>query len=684
MLLETDPPRFSCCLPLLLALTLVLGASFQEEPVVSPVRMEDADISVHGNESFWTRTIESFLAAYDTEEISPGLLDDISLDLVSFYSEDGFPFASVRVKVRDRRGKTRVSIYIQEGPRVRVQKIKFTGLSSVPEEELRDAISTKIHSFFKGAYFDRDQVRADSLAIAASIRRQGHLDVKVSEAIHFIDDRTGVIITFRIEEGKRIGVREIRFIGEDAIPRDRLLRAIAFSANAAFSRAGTETWRRRVLDLYADRGYAYAEVVADPADVDLERGEAVLTFRIKEGARQRVGDIRFVGQDTTTDALLSHQLVFGEGDWYSRKAVRSTVDRLYRLGIFEFVRTEVAPRREGEVTVTFRVKERKPGSARLGLGYGSFERLRGTVIVSYKNLFGWAKRAEAEARASGAGYRVALRYIDPSVFQTRWKSIAEVFYEDRENPNFDVLRYGGNLAFRHLLVEKVHLAVRGRLEKSEVSNLATGLLSADESIDLRSLAFILSRDARDSPVNPSRGTLLKVGLESAGGLLGGGADFDKLTAGATAYATLLPEQFILALSVRGGWIYPHDKVEGVPVQEQFYTGGEGTVRGFQEKEILPLDSFGLPTGTGGNSLLVANAELRFRIWKAIWGAIFWDAGNVWEDADGIDLADLRHSPGVGLRLVTPIGPIRLDWAHKIDRQDGEDPWEIHFSVGFAF
>lgn len=649
-----------------------------------PVLMKDAEIGVHGNDKIWEWTLKRFLSAYDDEEVGEGLLADIAIDLVTFYRENGFPFASVKMKQRRRKGRTRVSLRIREGPRVRVKEVRFEGLHSVPEEEMRDLISTRPAKILSSSYFVRADVEADARVIAQRVLREGRLQVRVEEEIELIQERTATIVTFKITEGKRVGIAEIRFTGNEALRSEELIQALSFNPGDPYSARGVEEQRWVILDVYADRGYPHCKIEPEPAEVDLERGEAVLTFRIGEGERSRVGEIRFEGHRVTSDSLLKSRLTFQSGDWFSREKLRATTDRLYRLGLFESVRTEVRRKAGGRVAVTFRIKERKAGLVRVGVGYGSFEGIRGTLGVSYSNLFGWAKRAEAETRVSGVGNRTALRYIDPSIFLSKWKGKTEVFYEDREDPNFDVLRFGGTASLTHPLVEKVTFSLGGRLERSQVSDLATGLVAPERTLDLRSVSFVLTRAGQDVPANPSRGTFLQAALESAGGRLGGEGDFDKIRTAGAVYVTAIPDWVVVALSARAGWIFPRDPDEGVPIQEQFFTGGEGTLRGFQEKEIIPLDSFGIPTGGGGDSLLVLNAEVRVRIIGNFWGAVFWDAGNVWEDPDGIDVDDLRHSPGLGVRYLTPIGPLRLDWAHKIDREEGERPWELHLSVGFAF
>jgi outer membrane protein insertion porin family len=532
-------------------------------------------------------------------------------------------------------------------------------------------------------WYVEEDVQEDAEHIADRLRRKGRADVRAWAEPVFSPDRSEVEITFRVTEGERIGISEVHLLGNLAIDDGALMEALDFRPGEPYHARRLPEMRAVVQEMYAEEGFVQT-ALESRVEIDRAAGAAVITIAVEEGPRSRVRRIRFEGHAITSDSLLQAQLTFREGEVFRRARVRSTTDNLYRQGIFRWVRSDVEVISDEEVDVLFTLKERKPGLLKIGGGYGSFEGIRGALGVSYDNLFGRAKRGEVEYRASRVGYRGDIRYVDPRIFQSRLRGRLELYLEDRHDPVFQIKRNGGAATITHPLVEKVEFSLRSRRELSEVADLASGLTSPDKSLDLRSIAFILHRDGRDAPLCPVRGTLSRIALESAGGVLGGEAHFEKVTAFLSAFAPIDPDHLVLALAARAGWIFPRRSREFVHIQEQFFTGGEGTVRGFREREIYPVDSNGLPVGSGGNSLLVLNAELRCRIWGVLWGGTFWDAGAVWDEEGGIDLEDLRHSPGVGLRYLTPVGPIRLDWGYKLSREPWERPWELHLSVGFAF
>jgi outer membrane protein insertion porin family len=120
----------------------------------------------------------------------------------------------------------------------------------------------------------------------------------------------------------------------------------------------------------------------------------------------------------------------------------------------------------------------------------------------------------------------------------------------------------------------------------------------------------------------------------------------------------------------------------VPLAERFFAGGSQTIRGFELDEAGPVDENGDPLG--GEALLILNQEYRFPIWGPVRGVLFYDLGTVWATVDSIDLSELRHVLGTGVRLETPIGPIRFEYGWKVDRREGESPGAFYFSIGSLF
>jgi len=213
-------------------------------------------------------------------------------------------------------------------------------------------------------------------------------------------------------------------------------------------------------------------------------------------------------------------------------------------------------------------------------------------------------------------------------------------------------------------------------------DVAAAVLDIPDNEGLRSTGgTFVSWDRRDSALNPHTGTFSTALIELNGGPLAGDFDFVKTELG-TALFVPATEHTTIALGVRFGWIEPFANTDHVPLSEKFLTGGASTIRGFARNEVGPQDAEG--NFIGGDALFILNAEYRFPIYKQLRAAVFYDRGNVWPTISDLALDDMRDSAGAGLRYISPVGAVRLDYGYVLDRREDEDPWQIHFGVGFAF
>jgi len=188
-------------------------------------------------------------------------------------------------------------------------------------------------------------------------------------------------------------------------------------------------------------------------------------------------------------------------------------------------------------------------------------------------------------------------------------------------------------------------------------------------------------DFRDDPFNPKRGVFLSGAVELASQAIASEIDYWMLSGQASYYQPVY-RQNSLALSVRAGAIRPYGATDEVPIQKRFFAGGRTTVRGFAQDLLGPKGNDGSPTG--GNYQLILNAEMRFPLENNFLFATFFDVGSVWRHNDSYNAFDMRKSAGIGLRYITPVGPISVDYGWKLDRRAGESTGELSFTIGMVF
>ena len=284
--------------------------------------------------------------------------------------------------------------------------------------------------------------------------------------------------------------------------------------------------------------------------------------------------------------------------------------------------------------------------------------------------------------------------------QTKWESPNNIGFDlyasehDKSGSTgyaYDEKRDGGDIRFGKEFTETLRGDLTYRIETVDISNLddnvSQELKDEEGKNTICSSMLQLTSDTTDNKFNPIKGSILVGSIEVAGGPFGGDKNFAKFFNSISHYSSIGP--FVLELKLRDGVVSTYGGKNGaVPIYERFFAGGTYTVRGFKERDIGPKDQSG--DAIGGGTLAVANAELTFSIIENLKGALFVDAGNVWAVPDsrpkgGVAPGGIRVGTGMGVRIKTPIGPVKLDYGFPINpSEDQSHTGRIHFSMSRGF
>lgn len=443
-------------------------------------------------------------------------------------------------------------------------------------------------------------------------------------------------------------------------------------------RAGPELVREMALSYLQNQGYLAAEASVSGSTA------AAVELSVAPGPRWTFGPTVIRGLQKFPEDRLRLDLPYAEGAPYERSRLLDAQRRLYSLGLFDDVRVTASTSAARAAEVTVSVKERPMKWVRAGAGYGTEEKERLSLILTHNNLFRRGYTLEGAVQYSRVWLDYRGSFINRHVFGSSVEQRADASWRRENRRGYDLERMLGQYGLAKGLPWRARVEARYKLEQVLLYNL-----SPEIDVDLNnsrpatsSLGLTLSRDSTDDPFQPSAGTRSALLGERAGGFLGGTVDFNRAFSAVSVYRRLAGP-VTAALSGAAGWVRQFAPSRVVPIHERFFVGGGSSVRGYRERDLGPKDSAGNPLG--GNVLARGSLELRFPIWKRLAGALFVDGGQVDSRAALVGPRHWKAGAGPGLRLRTPVGPVRLDFGYKINPDPGDrSRWAFHFSLGEAF
>jgi outer membrane protein insertion porin family len=347
------------------------------------------------------------------------------------------------------------------------------------------------------------------------------------------------------------------------------------------------------------------------------------------------------------------------------------------------------------------VKEAKTGEFSFGGGYSSIDFLIGFVsvtqrnfdIVNFPTFVGGGQNLTLKAEFGMVRQNYLISWTDPwflgcpfsfgfDLYRTSHDKKLQVGY------GYEETRTGGDLRVGKEFTDNLKTDCIYRLEEIKIAsvneNASSDLANEQGSKWISSVAFAPSYDTRDNVFNPTRGWFATCGAEYAGGVIGGNKDFVKFTGSASYYRSFF-EKIVLELKAYTGIASAYGKTKQVPIYERFFSGGANSIRGYGERMVSPRDP-GSNDPVGGEGVFVGNAEVTFPIFERLLkGAVFYDMGNTWRYKRDYGTGHLRSGTGVGVRVKTPIGPLKLDYGWPLSANyDDKREGQFYFSVSHGF
>lgn len=574
---------------------------------------------------------------------------------------------------------------------VRISKVKVKGTRAVSIKEIKGRIATEFPSlnpFAKKPEFDEEALKEDMIRIQRLYADHGYYDTEADYKLKYNREKNMVEITIEIKEGKPIILKDLNIDIQGELSKDirkKILDSVPLKVNKTFSPIDYQATKGIISSILADNGYPKSDIEGQALVNRVEKW-AKVSFKVNPGVLYRFGSVNVEGNEKVATNIIKREVTFKKGDIYSTRKINDTQARIFQLDLFGSVLINTNFDEEQKIAnLNIKVKERKPGTVKIGVGFGSLDLARGQVFLTQRNLFGGGRRLEVTGKASFITQRLQTSVIQPYIIG----KASELFW----NLNFirDTLPAFSDLMF--LTTTGVRKRFGGVFNASGSFNVQLTRLSgvpgeiSDFTVPRGNffLTFFnsgIERNTTDNILNPTRGTIATFSLEPSFKALGSDVNYIKSTLGLSGYKKLF--NVVFASRILVGVIEPFG-VTGtfdIPIFKRFFAGGPTSVRGFPFQRLGPLDKSGDPIG--GNSLLEGSFETRFPIYKDFGGVVFFDYGNVYSKAFDYKLSELKYSPGVGLRYNTLIGPIRADVGYALNPEPGIRRIQFWFGIGQAF
>jgi outer membrane protein insertion porin family len=710
----------------------LLTLTVKERPVLKAFTIKGANVIAEG-------TIRGKTELVVGRPLDPAAVQRAVQRMDSMYAARGYYLAHVNPVTDTAAGSATVAFNIDEGRHLAISGVDVLGNTKLKDDKIVDAMKIKPEAFWfwrKGA-FDDERFQGDlSERIPKLYEKNGLIDMQVVKDTLLVDRTTGKgMLQITVDEGPRYRVGTMEIIGNHHFTTDELMRFFPFQPRdptitqrvrgifghsdhdaGAFDQAAWDDATTAVRNAYSNEGYIYAQV--RPVVDRVTRPDSVsvvnLRWEIEEKTPATINKIEIAGNDYTNEACIREQLVILPGDVFNQDRLIRSYQNIQNLNFFEspLPPPDTKPANDqGDVDVVFRMKEKRTGSVNFGASVGEGTGVGGFIGLTQPNLFGACKSASLQWQFGRYINDFQLSYTDPSVKQSRISATVTAYHTQSRYTIADLGQSnstGGSIQWgfpvRGSPFTRFFVSYGGEAVKFS-GGLAARDTTINQGYNFRStLGFTLTHDNRIDLPFASAGSERSITAQFNGGPLGGTASFQRYTTELRNYTTLTtfggnapgsqPIKIILGLTARAGAVFGNDGP--FFFSQSFALGGTQygeQLRGYEEFSITPAGFVSSTNSNAtrssfGNAFFTASAEIGLRFNQMFYTDVFYDAGNIWDRPREFDPTRLFRGVGVGVAIVTPLGPLGLDYARGLDRVDqfgNKTPkWQLHFKLGQLF
>ncbi|KAA3617825.1 MAG: hypothetical protein D8M58_00240 [Calditrichaeota bacterium] len=593
-----------------------------------------------------------------------------------------------------------------------VTKISFKQTSAFDDDDLINIIHSE-----EDEEFEPRLIKLDQILLNNYFRKNGYLLVEVSDSLFFSRNRKEVQIKYIIDPGPRYYYGGVKFEGVKELSETKLEEHFeGIEIGSPFDESVVIEARKGVENEYYNKGKPFANVTSD---YRFEQDSLVFAFlQIEENQTIYIKKIQYFGLKLVKKFLIRRELEIKKGDVYNREAMEKSQQNIYGTGLFRFARLEIDPISDDPQNVVLKIvvqeRDAKWIGANFGIGHEQFYGSTGEITLQggHRNIFGTARAASVHITPSflyefennkiiNAENKIAFKFVEPWIGNTRTPGIFQISYHQYRLPSsgdFNLLQT--SFEIHHTFFNDIEIS--GTISAKFLDELDTDSIKVDLTgiqsgqAEIYSISTYAKRDTRPNLFNPTKGSLTDFSLSFSQS--NSTNETNRFFTAVASWSRYQPWRitfgrnklhWTLASRIKSGAIFEVGKNKSIPISERFYAGGATTVRGYSEQLLGPVASFDsdghIDASTGGKLLMLANVEARIPLFWLLVGEVFVDAGRVWPDISSFKYEHIRYTTGLGIAILTPLGPVRVDYGYKLNKRPIDaDNYAIHLGIYFAF
>ena len=601
------------------------------------------------------------------------------------------------------RNRVNLTFTVIEGDTAKITDIRIIGSRAFSQASLLDLLDLNTGGWMswytKSNRYSRTKLNADLETLRSHYLTRGYLEFKLeSTQVSILPNKTDIAITINVSEGARFEVSSVRLEGNFLGRDDEFKSLVSIRPGQAYNADEVAKTNKAFIDYFGNFGFAFARVEARP-EVDRINNRVAVVLQADPSRRAYVRKINLAGNNRSRDVVVRRELRQFEASWYDGYKIKLSRDRVDRLGYFGDVSVETSevPGSPDQVDVTLNLLEKPTGSLSLGAGFSSGDGLGLQFGLKQDNAFGSGNSLGVQLNTSKINRVLDFSTTDPYFTSDGVSRTLSAYYKTfspyQDQNYYQLVTSGGSIRFGVPFTETDTVYFGAGIENTTIvpgTSLPTAYLDYAKQFGFESSALPLtlgwSRDRRDSSLAPTAGRYQRLSADLS---VAGDARYFRSTLQHQEYFPL-SKQLTLALNADLGFGAAVGE-RSFPVFKNFYGGGLGSVRGFEQGSLGPKDISG--TVVGGSQKFNMNAELLAPFPgvgndKTLRMYGFLDAGSVGGPGYGLSVndnaSDLRSSAGVGLSWISPVGPLRLAFAWPVKKFEGDKMQSVQFQIGSSF